>query len=543
MNVKGDFPNGIIATMTVTQKRVFSVLLVISVLYFLLFIPPNNTGANDQMMISLFEPDEFAQYPIVQKMIAQEETLKQNLINFFIYGHYYYGWTFYAASAFTVLTASFINGGNDPQVSMLWLRQIISVLPMLGALLLLVYTQTKFRSYLKSIGLFILLLSVSAVVENNLWWHVDSLAVFWVALVIFFLDQDDLRFTQNFYLAAAAAGLAAGTKVIGLFFFLAIPGYLLLGIVQNRLTWRTAAIRAAAFVGIMTAVIFVSNPFLIYRSQRTDMIEILARQSTFQNEGWVLSYAAGPASWLPIINRLYGNGVFIALSIFALAVGLWRKETRARHLVIALWAIPFGLYILFVVAIKPTHFFLPILLPVYSSLVGLFDIPMRKPTSWIASGLVLAIIGYQCTAYIQKDIELYNEVLIREETEASLVFYHALEQDVFPRIQTDEELVVFRDVRMYLPDDSRWVVRSYWNANYETIETIEPDLILLWSQRIADYTQEGAQESAVDPAAFEDTYQFYMDVKNESLRGYKLVYRDSEGLLFVSEELYAQYFE
>ncbi len=536
----GKTPRWYDCLMTATQKRTFFILLAVSLLYFILFIPPNNTGAKDQMMISLFEPDEFAQYPIAAKMVAREDSPKQVLINFFIYGHYYYGWLFYASSALLVLI------GNSVQRDMLLLRQFIGVLPMLGALLLLVYTQTKFRSPLKSIGLFIFLLAVSAVVENNLWWHADSLAVFFVALVIFFLDKDELRFGRDFYLAAAATGLAAGTKVIGLFFFLAIPAYLLLGVFQRKLDWRTAAVRAGAFVGIMAAAIFLSNPFLVYKSQRMDMVEILSRQSSLQNQGWVLSYAKGPASWMPIIESLYGELIFIALAVFALAFGLLRAESRARSLVIALWALPFGLYILFAVAIKPTHFFLPILLPVYSSLAGLFDLPVfeakRNPARWLMGALILVVIGWQFALYAQKDIELYREVLTREEHEASLVFYRELEANILPRIPTGETLVVVRDVRMYLPDDSRWVVRSYWNIKYSVVNKIEPDLILLWTQRIWDYTQQGARENAADPASFEDIYQFYVDADKDQLPGYRLVYRDAEGLFFVREELYEAYF-
>lgn len=529
------------------QRRVFAALLFIGILYFSIFIPPNNTGAKDQMMISLFETDEFAQYPIALKMIAPEETLKQNLINFFIYGHYYYGWPFYAASALTVLAVSFAQGFNNTQLNMLVLRQIISVLPMIAALLILVYTNTKFKSYTKSIGLFILLLSVSAVVENNMWWHVDSLAVLFIALTIFFLDLDDLRFGRYFTLAAASTGLAAGIKVIGLFFALAVPSYLLLGILQKRLTWRAAAIRAAAFVGIMAAVIFISNPFLIYRSQFNKMIEILSRQASFQTQGWVLTYAKGPASWLPIIKDLYGQLTFIALAFVALALGLWRRESRARHLVVALWTIPFGLYVLFSIAIKPTHFFLPILLPLYACLAVFFEFPpfteKKTPLSWLWGGLVLAIVGYQFVVNVNRDVEMVRDISTREEREGSLVFYRALESEILSRIQTDERLVVFRDVRMYLPSDRRWVIRSYWNGKYSTIEKIKPDLILLWSQRILDYTQEGALESALDPATFQDTYQFFVDAKNDQLRGYRLVYRSNEGLLFVSEEIYAEFFE
>lgn len=156
--------------------------------------------------------------------------------------------------------------------------------------------------------------------------------------------------------------------------------------------------------------------------------------------------------------------------------------------------------------------------------------------------LILVVIGWQFALYAQKDIELYREVLTREEHEASLVFYRELEANILPRIPTGETLVVVRDVRMYLPDDSRWVVRSYWNIKYSVVNKIEPDLILLWTQRIWDYTQQGARENAADPASFEDIYQFYVDADKDQLPGYRLVYRDAEGLFFVREEWYEAYF-
>jgi hypothetical protein len=356
---------------------------------------------------------------------------------------------------------------------------------MLGALLLLTHLQTKFSDYAKSVGLFVFLLSVSAVVENNLWWHVDSLAVFFIVLTLFFLDRDDQRFGINFAFAAASTGLGTGTKVIGLFFVLTIPTYLLVGILSKKLTWRDAFFKGLVFVGIMAAAIVISNPFLLLAGQRETMINTLSRQASSQTEGWTLAYAKGPASWLHIIEELYGRLLFVALSLFALGLGIWRSPNRIRHLLIATWAFPLGLYILFTTAIKPTHFFLPILLPVYSSLVVFFEFPpfnSEKPRS-----------------------------------SASLAWG-----------------VVFA---------SRWNIRTYWNSKYSTIEKLKPDIIILWSQRILDYTQEGALEAAVDPTAFQDTYTFFIDAKNDQIRGYRLIYRDAEGLMFVSDAMYELYFK
>lgn len=534
--------------MNPTQKRIFIVLLSIGILYFCVFIFPNNTGAKDQMMISLFEPDEFAQSPIIIKMLTPRSSFEQTVLNFVAYGHYYYGSPFYFFSAFTLLPLRFSEAWRNVQLGLLLLRQIVSVLPMIAALFLLVFVQTKFLSYIKSIGLFILLLSVSAVVENSMWWHVDSLAFLFIALTFYYLDKDDQRFGRDFLLAAVAVGLATGTKVIGLFFFLAIPTYLLFGIIHKRITWYTACLRGASFMGVMAATILISNPFLLVPGEFGLMARILSRQSAAMSQGWTLAYAKGPASWLPIIQNLYGQLIFIALVLFALGLGIWRGTNRILHMLIAAWAVPFGLYILFTIAIKPTHFFLPVLLPVFSSIVVLFDPSLyqsnlpRKFLPWLARGIVLTILAYQFTVYVNKDVAMYREVLFRERTEKSLVFYNTLKNEYLPRVRSNDKLVIFRDVRMYFPESQKWIIRSYWNSSYTTIEEIQPDMIILWSQRILDYTREGAQENAVDPAAFEDTYQFYVDADRDRLQGYRLVYRDAEGLFFVSEAIYETFY-
>lgn len=532
-----------------TYKRTLFAVIIISVACFIIFIFPNNTGAKDQNMISIFEGDESAQYGVVMKMFNPYPEIKDAILNFIAYRHYYYGSPFYFSSALSLFPVKLVkNIHKTTQLNMLLLRQFISVLPMLGAIFTLTYMQTRFKSLIKSVGLFIFLLSVSAVVENNLWWHADALAVFFVTLTIFFLDRDDLCFGFNFYLAAVCTGLAAGTKVIGLFFFLAIPVYIVVGLVRGLLTWRTAFFRAAAFVGFMVATIVLSNPFMLLPSQFIRMIRILSNQSASMSVGWILFYDKGPASWLPILNDLYGRSIFLVLAMIALFLGIWKSENRLRHLIIAAWAIPYGLYILFVIAIKPTHFFLPILLPVYSSLIILFEFPpftrfsTPKWTGFIWGTFVIAVIGFQFVTYLTKDVALYTDILAREDTNRSMVFYDTIARDYLPRIPVDQQLEVFRDVKMYFPRMSKWVVRGYWNSNYQTIEKIRPDIIILWPQRIADYTHPGVQEQAIDPASFQDTYQFYIDVDNNRLRGYKLVYRDESGLMFVSDILYEQYF-
>ena len=154
-------------------------------------------------------------------MIAPASTVNLALRHFIFYDYYYYGFPYFAISALFVLPLQWLGRLGDMPLVMLILRQFVSVLPLLAALLLLVYMQDGFRSY-RSPVLFIFLLSVPAGVENNSWWHPDGLTFLLVVLTIFFLKRDNLRFGKYFLLAAAMSGVATATKLIGLHFFLAV---------------------------------------------------------------------------------------------------------------------------------------------------------------------------------------------------------------------------------------------------------------------------------------------------------------------------------
>ena len=356
------------------KKFIILILLVIGALYFFAFWFPNATGAKDQNMISIFDADEFAQYPNAVHMLKAGNTLSQSVHNFFAYQHYYYGFPFYFYSVvIALLPAKLIQGIASVSLSMLLLRQMVSVLPMIAALLLLVYLQTNFNSYLKSILLFLLLLSVPEVVANDMWWHPESLVFLFIVLTFFFLVRDDLSVQKNFYIAAFFCGLAVGTKLVGLFFFLTIPAYLFLSWHQKRINTRKAILAALLFVVIMAATFALSNPFLYWASERQQALTIQINQSKAMSAGFVVAYHNQPLSWIPVITQQYGSLAFVLLSLIALLLAVMAKPKRLLNLLIATWAVPFTLYLFLEIVIRPKHFFLPIALPVFSALPAYFE--------------------------------------------------------------------------------------------------------------------------------------------------------------------------
>jgi hypothetical protein len=540
--------------MKTIQSRVFLSLLLIGAAYFFLFWPVNALGARDQTMISVFDPDEFAQYSHPVRMLDQPgSTLKQSIYRFIAYQHYYYGYPFYFYSAvIALLPLKLVAGLGNTMYNMLLLRQLVSVLPMIAAVMLLVYLQTKFQSYLRSIALFIFLLTIPAVFRNDTWWHPESLVFLFIVLTFYFLYKDNLSFGKYFYLSAIACGLAVATKLIGLFFFLTIPTYIFLGWHQGRVNFTNVIRLSVAFVALMAVMFVVSNPFLLFASEREAAFKIQSRQSESMSNGFVLSYAKGPATWMPLIAENYAQPLFLLIGFAALGIGIAKKETRLLSLLIATWAIPFTLYLLFAIAIKPKHFFIPILLPVFSTLPFVFDALWPRPFRFVkenAAKLTLLIVTFviaasQVVYNFNIDAEHYLAELNKEKDSQAIQFYEKLDEGLFSKIPADDHLVIFRDVRMYVADLPRWEVKFHWGTlDYAIIQKANADVLVLWKQRLYDYTQAGAAERALDQMEFAEAVRFYNDALNDHVEGYHLIYENNFGVAYISTALYDQYFK
>lgn len=545
--------------MSALQKKIFLALLLVGSLYFVLFIFPNLTGARDANMLAVFEVDEYAQYPNVIRMLTPGDTLYQSIRNFAIYQHYFYGYPFYFFSALALLPLKWIGGGgwadNTPLIVAV-LRQSINVLPMIAAVLLLVFIQTRFKSWWRSLGLFGLLLSVPVVVVNNLWWHPDSLVFLFIVLTFFFLDQDNLRFGRNFYLAAAACGLATGTKHLGVFFVLAIPLYLVWGISVRRISWRRGLLLAALFAIVMAAAVVISNPLLLLPIERGEIIATQIWQFQQTSVGIIL---ANPdplfkfGQYPEDLRIHYGEWFFVLLALAGLALGLLRPEKRRLNALILAWMIPFTLTIA-MMGTRRTHYFLPVLLPLFSTLVNYFP-PGGFSVGWLKNQPAAAalrrllpaaaagVILVQFVLFVRTDVGIYTTQLNREKEAPSIAFYQRIDEQILSRLEQEPALTVYRDWRIYLPPRSGWRVEMNWEmANYAYIQELSPDLILLERENVALFSDPDVVHKAVNPGNMQFIHAFYRDAAHDQVPGYRLVYQDNFGYVLVRENLYRKYF-
>lgn len=178
-----------------------------------------------------------------------------------------------------------------------------------------------------------------------MWIHPDSLVFLFIVLTFFFLAKDDLQFGKNFYFAALFCGLAVATKLIGLFFFLAIPYYIFLGWRQGRIDVRKALIAACLFVVIMFSTFVLVNPFLFWSSERAFALKTQTDLHNAMDKGFIIAYQNGPLLWLQVFEKWYGLLIFILFSIAALVIGALKGERRLLNQFICVNAVAiYGVY-------------------------------------------------------------------------------------------------------------------------------------------------------------------------------------------------------
>ncbi len=534
--------------MTFKRKRIFALLLLMAAVVFALFILPNAVASQNLSMVQMFQPDEANPLPNVFHMIAPAETLNQALRSFVFYDYYYYGFPYFSVSALLLLPLQWMGRLGDLPLVMVILRQFVSVLPMLAALLLLIYMQDGFRSY-RSPVLFAFLLSVPAVVQNNLWWHPDGITFFLVVLTIFFLKRDNLRFGWDFLFAAVTSGVATATKLLGVYFFLAVALTLLLGLLQKKVTWKRLVGMALAFLLLMGLAYLVANPFLFSHWARTAYGYIFQKQTGLLAEGYGVVYDKSLATTWPLMHASYGELIFLLIALGAAIAGALRGPQRLLHGLILAWFVPITVVVLWVTHFK-FQYWMPVALPLFSSLVILlpekwtFDRAAFK-SRFVAQAtsltpiVALLVVLVQFILFIRSDIQLFNTDLHRADNNPRIQFYTRVVSALEPLPAGPRH--VYYDYRMYVPETPGWKTETNYDLlEYDYIQLGKFDVLLLLEQRILDYLNPNA--TGIDPALFARNQQFYRDAENGTISGFHLVYRDALGLVYVQDDLYQQYF-
>ena len=355
------------------QQRTLLALALLGLIYFCLFIPINASGP--------IHPDEDVIYPDVVNMLIGGETFSKTLSDSFIISSWWYGYPYFPISAIPLIIPRIIFGeafAQNVNLNLLLMRQFVSVFPMVLSLIFMVYIVDGFKHFWASIGMFITLALVPAVVQYNIrFWHPDSIILFLVLLAIFLLERDKLRFGSNFYWAAAVIGFNAVIKVWGLFFFLAIAGYLLAGWITKKLTFTRMLRAGILFILVMLLAIIITSPSILIPWNLKTYIAELKEYYPVMREGYDEPdpegvYRLGLDAWLPFIRRLFMQDFYFWFALAALGLGSLLGRKKMLYRLLLSWCLVAGGFLVLFIAVKSFQYILVVLMPMY---MGVFLLP------------------------------------------------------------------------------------------------------------------------------------------------------------------------
>lgn len=354
------------------QRKVFTILAVLGMLYFLFFIRFNLFPDASGKFYLL--GDEQVIYPDVVKIFAPQTSFGGTVQNVLATWGWWYGYPYLPISAAVLVIPRLIFGGGfaeqiDLNVGLL--RQFVSVLPMVLALMLAVYIVTGYKSIFRSVGLFVFLMLVPGIVKINYqFWHPDAIILLLILLTIYFLQKDELRFGKYFYLAAVACGLTTAIKLFGLFFVLAIAGYLLAGLVLRKRSLGKLALAGLYFILIMVGTIVITSPSLLapyvtrtaLGSWLDQQNKILLGPKGLDTAGL---YETNLPNWLKYFGFHYMKGYFFYFAFLSLAAGsMWGSRKYLSRILLA-WSVAICIFLVYFSAMKNFQYMLPVAVPLF----------------------------------------------------------------------------------------------------------------------------------------------------------------------------------
>ena len=189
-------------------------------------------------------------------------------------------------------------------------------------------------------------------------------------------------------------------------------------------------VSGALFVFIMAATIILTNPFLFYQTQREQLINIQNEKSVELSIGYTHDspyyYQKGPFWWKWTLETWYAPVPFLLfLAASNIAGCFWGSKKFTNRLLIS-WMVPYSFYLLYFVAPKPDHYWLPVMLPLFACAFNFIDIispddqmSLAKNRNkmilrWGIIAVVVLIVGLQFKQNLSSDYANYIDNLFQE---------------------------------------------------------------------------------------------------------------------------------
>ncbi len=170
------------------QRKTFLVLSILALVYFVGFMPLNYLPKPDGNFYT--HSDEAVIYPDVARVLVIEGSFHDMVKVILEDWPWWYGYPYLPLSAAVLVIPRLLFGNGyieNIQLNVFLLRQFINILPMMLAIMILVYMVNRYKSLWQSVALFIFMAFVPGVFKFNYqFWHPDSLIILLILLNLSF---------------------------------------------------------------------------------------------------------------------------------------------------------------------------------------------------------------------------------------------------------------------------------------------------------------------------------------------------------------------
>ena len=133
----------------------------------------------------------------------------------------------------------------------------------------------------------------------------------------------------------------------------------------------------------MFSVVIFTNPLLLKTPQRNRILEVHLEHHYYFTHGWLDGepYSTGLKPWIPVISKWYGKPLFMIFALLSIVYSSVDGKFKITNRLILSWILPYSIYIIAAIAIKPDHYWLPVMLPLLSSVLSLHSSRRSLPGS------------------------------------------------------------------------------------------------------------------------------------------------------------------
>ena len=354
------------------QRKTFIILSLMALVYFIGFMPSNYLPNEDGNFYT--HSDEAVIYPDVARVLVIEGSFYDMVKVILEDWPWWYGYPYLTLSAGVLVIPRLLFGNGfaeNIQLNVFLLRQFINILPMLLALMLLVYMVNRYKSLWLSVALFGFLVLVPGVIKfNHQFWHPDSLIILLILLTFYFLEKDNLSFKRYFYYAAVTCGLATAIKLWGVFFVLAIAGYLLAGLWKRKIPFKLALLSGFGFLFAMAGTIVITSPSLLAPYIRNTALEGWSTQQNALLHGYnepdpTGVYETGLANAVRFFGFYYMKPFFLGFASISVVLGSFFGSRKTLNRLILAWSLAAGFFLVNFAAMKNFVYLMPLMMPLF----------------------------------------------------------------------------------------------------------------------------------------------------------------------------------